>query len=212
MTREEFARIIGKYRIEYPADKRFQSKGMMESWYEHFGHLTYVEVYDALNRFVETDTSRFPPTVGQLMQEIRKAYEMDEQSESQAWGEVLMALRDSTYNAEQYFDRFDATTRAAVGSPSVMRQWAALDMAELSVAEAQFRRTYRTAKARAKYQETMALEYHKKSAERISHAATMQGLPDADNRLPWEMRSISAVPQRAGCNKPEESKGEADRQ
>ncbi len=178
MEREEFIGIIAKYKLEYPKDKRFEDGRVIESWYDHFGGFTFGEVYGALNTFVETDTSGFPPTVGQLMQEIRRPYEVSEQSESEAWSKVLLALRDSTYHAAEHFDEFDEATKSAVGSPAVMRQWALLDDDGASVAEAQFRRTYRTAKAREKYTEALALESRRRSAKEIGTAARQA--------LPWE--------------------------
>lgn len=189
MERDEFLKIIGRYCLEYPNDKRFKDDRVIESWYEHFGGFTYTEVLSALMSFAENDTSGFPPSVGQLMHEIRKAYETDEHSESEAWSKVLLALRNSTYGAEEGFAAFDAATKSAVGSPAVMRQWAMMDTPELSVAEAQFRRTYRAAKAREK-----------------------QGLPQKGDRLPWEVRGVSAVPLAARYSQPEESEGETYRQ
>lgn len=212
MERDEFLKIIGRYSLEYPRDKRFQDDKIIESWYDHFGGFTYVEVYSALMSFVENDISGFPPTVGQLMYEIRKAYEVDEQSESEAWSKVLVALGNSNYGAVEEFDKFDSATRSAVGSPSVMRQWAMLDTPDLSVAEAQFRRTYRAVKAREKQVQLMALEYRRRSMKGIDYAATMQRLPTKGDRLPWEVSEVSGVPEVAGYSQPEENEREAYRQ
>lgn len=209
MERDEFLKIIGRYCLEYPSDKRFKDDKVIESWYDHFGGFTYTEVFSALMSFVENDISGFPPSVGQLMYEIRKVYEVDDNSESEAWSKVLLALRNSTYGAEEGFAAFDAATKSAVGSPAVMRQWAMMDTPELSVAEAQFRRTYRAAKAREKQVQLMALDYRRRSMKGIDYAATMQGLPQKGDRLPWEVRKVSAVPLAARYSQPEESNGKA---
>ena len=68
----------------------------------------------------------------------------------EAWSLVRRAISNSTYNAEQEFERLPEAVQRAVGSPANLREMAALDIERVeTVEQSHFIRAYVAAIKRA---------------------------------------------------------------
>lgn len=89
-------------------------------------------------------------------------------NELEAWSLVEKAIRNSIYNSQEEFSKLPPLVQKAVGSPNVLRLWAADGSYSEQVASSNFMRSYRN---EAKKQE----EYEKLPAD-------MQQMIDQTNR------------------------------
>ncbi len=125
-------------------------------WAELFKDDDADVVAAAVKAFIVNDEKGFPPVIGQIKTLIRDLTKPKEMTELEAWGLVSTALCNSLYNSENEYRKLPPVLQRIVGSPSVLREWAQTDSAEVqTVIASNFQRSYR---ARAKGErEFMAL-------------------------------------------------------
>ena len=151
MTRDETKKIVmiiaSTYPNWHPSDMSFT----VDAWTLMLESFTYQQIAAALKAFVLSDTSGFAPSVGQLIGLLDRVGSSQEPSEMEAWSLVSNALRRSTYYAESEFEKLPEIVQKAVGSPSMLRNWAQTDMQSVeNVIQSNFMRTYRQEIARSR--------------------------------------------------------------
>ncbi len=151
MTRDETKKIVmiivSTYPNWHPADMSFT----VDTWTSVLESFTYQQIAAALKAFILSDTSGFAPSVGQLIGLLDKVGNGQELSEMEAWSLVSNALRRSTYYAESEFEKLPEIVQKAVGSPSMLRNWAQTDMQSVeNVVQSNFMRTYRQELAKSR--------------------------------------------------------------
>ena len=144
MTRDETKKIVmiiaSTYPNWHPSDMSFT----VDAWTLMLESFTYQQVSAALKAFILSDASGFAPAVGQLIGLLDRVGSSQELSEMEAWSLVSNALRRSTYYAESEFEKLPEIVQKAVGSPSMLRNWAQTDMQSVeNVVQSNFMRTYR---------------------------------------------------------------------
>lgn len=150
MTRDEAKKLIMIICSTYPNYKPMDLRDTVDVWHFMLSDFDYSEVSVALKAYILSDTSGFAPTVGQLLEKVRKIKSPEELNEMQAWGLVSKALRNGTYGAEEEFNKLPPLVQQAVGSPSQLRNWATTDYESIeNVIQSNFMRTYRTVCHRA---------------------------------------------------------------
>ncbi len=151
MTREETKKVLAVISATYPGFKPQDAQTILSAWSMILEPYDYSEIQKGLMAYIRSDTSGFAPAVGQL---IGKAQETlsGELSDGEAWGLVIIALRNSTYGAEREFAKLPKVVQKAVGSPQVLTQWGQLEEHMLSGAEASFKRAYKAETARSRAQ------------------------------------------------------------
>ena len=146
MTREETKKIIRIMCDSYPNYKPANISETVDVWTAMLDGFTYQQISYALKAFILSDTSGFAPSIGQLVQLIRKADESNSEglTELEAWNMVSKAIRNGTYHAQEEFDKLPALVQKAVGDPGQLRNWAMTDLDSVeTVAQSNFLRTYR---------------------------------------------------------------------
>lgn len=99
-------------------------------------------VQRALISYVATDTKGFPPMPGALKDLMKP--KVTEVGSFEAWRDIKRALSNSLYGAEEEYARLSPICKRLVGSPSVLREWAQMDISELdTVVSSNFQRNYR---------------------------------------------------------------------
>lgn len=151
MTRDETKKIVmiiaSTYPNWHPADMSFT----VDVWASVLESFSYQQISAALKAFILSDTSGFAPSVGQLIGLLDKVGNGQELSEMEAWSLVSNALRRSTYYAELEFEKLPEIVKKAVGSPSMLRNWAQTDMQSVeNVVQSNFMRTYRQELAKSR--------------------------------------------------------------
>lgn len=145
MTRDETKQLLMRISSVYPNWKpQAELKYVVETWWEYLSEYTYNEMKMALKAYISTDTNGFAPAPGQLIGLLDRLGSMQEPNEMEAWSLVSNALRRSTYYAESEFEKLPEIVQRAVGSPSMLRNWAQTDMQSIeNVVQSNFMRTYR---------------------------------------------------------------------
>ena len=157
MKLEETIKIIKIVKSSYP---RFYDKvnaedfnDMIDTWNLMLEEYDYPNVQAGLISFIKTDTSGFPPSVGQIVA-MMPSVRNDTQATIaplEAWALVAKAIGNSNYHSEEEFEKLPPLIQKAVGNPATLREWAAMDSNTVhSVEQSNFLRTYEALMKRAK--------------------------------------------------------------
>ncbi len=148
MTIQETQKLIAVIANTYPAFQPKDPKGTLQAWAWALEPYDFTEVQKGLAAYIRSDTTGFAPSVGQLIGKAKETLS-GELTDGEAWGMVVIALRNGTYGAEKEFAKLPEVVQKAVGSPQVITQWAQLEESMLTGAEASFKRAYKTECTRA---------------------------------------------------------------
>lgn len=151
MNRDETKQILTILRINYPHSfKNFtyeESEMFLNLWAEAFKEDSVDLVIAAIKAIIYGDTREFAPNVGQVKAKMFDLMNQDEPTEQEAWNLVFKALCNSISNAEEEFQKLPKLIQSVVGSPSMLKSWAVMDINEVqTVVASNFMRGY---KARA---------------------------------------------------------------
>lgn len=149
MTLPEMSELIAKINAIYPDMDRYKSDSMLIAkvrlWAAYFRDDPVELVNAAVDAYVVSSTENYAPNPGQIKEMMVQMLPGNDLSEAEAWAKVLKALRNSIYNSLDEFKKLPIIVQKAVGDPGQLRAWAMLEGADnLSVAEALFKRAYRT--------------------------------------------------------------------
>ena len=152
MTVNEAKRVIRLLAVEYPNEyKGFTAESLLDKarlWAELFEDTPGEAVAAAVKTYMATDTSGFAPKAGQIREIIRKAAAKAGGAAALPEAEAIAALRravsNSSYHAAEEYERLPPEVRQLVGSPALLKSYAAMDQGEFeSVILSHFRRDYR---------------------------------------------------------------------
>ena len=151
MTRDESTKICYVIQQAYPEQyrdfDRQATETMIDLWAMMLEGYSYEQANAGLRMFMRSDIKGFPPKPGQVIHQIEKLKPQDESqmTEAQAWAVIYKAITNSSYNAQEEFDRLPDVLKRAAGSPTNLREWAMMDEESLSVIESNVMRSYRAA-------------------------------------------------------------------
>ena len=160
MTLEETSAVMDVLTVAYPHFYKTQtdSEKLMAAtlWADMFADEPVGVVLAAVKSFIASDEKGYPPTIGAVKAKIRLITTPKEMTEQEAWALVAKAVRNGTYGSREEYDKLPAVIQRIVGSPTQLREWAAMDRETVqSVVASNFQRSYR---ARAAHErEVMAL-------------------------------------------------------
>lgn len=181
MNQTDTLAILGVLKAAYPNFykdmRRSEADGIVALWTEMFKDEPAEVVALAVKAHIANDKKGFPPHIGVIKDAIVKIMQPNEMTEQEAWGLVAKALRNGTYGAEEEFQKLPPVVQRLVGSPSQLREWAAMDTDTVqSVVASNFQRSY---KARAAHErEFLALPADVKQAmTQIADRMKMPELP-----------------------------------
>ena len=154
MTRQECNKLImammAIYATHFPKPEE-SLRLMSNGWYLVMEDMGYDEAMIGLKWFARMDPKGFPPAPGQIIQQAVAVRGLDgsgEMDEAQAWDLCERALSNSSYHAEEEFEKLPPLVRRAVGSPEAMKQMAMED--KVAVTKAMFLTSYRNVLLRHK--------------------------------------------------------------
>lgn len=196
MTLEETGIIMDILKTAYP---RFYSGPnapdkvkTLSLWEETFVHDDVALVAAAVKAMIESDSKGFPPHIGAVKEKLRLISAGDEMTEAEAWGIVAKALRNSTYGSREEFDKLPPMVRRIVGSPSQLREWAAMDSEAVhSVVSSNFQRSYRAIAQREREIAKLPPDV-RVLVGKLADAKKMEALPEKKPELPPEAKPVPA--------------------
>lgn len=156
MNINESKKIIAVMMMSYPNYNPIDIDSTAQLFSQMMADYSYKQVDMALRSFIATDTSGFAPSIGQLIEKVRRISCGNELSEMEAWALVSRAIQNGQNGAEEEFAKLPEIVQKAVGSPSLLRSWATTDERSIeNVVQSNFMRTYRAELSRKREVQTM---------------------------------------------------------
>lgn len=112
-------------------------------WHKIFENYDYSIVVEAVNAYIVTE--KFPPTPAHIIEKINLITgTSSHETELEAWNRVYKAICNSSYNAQEEFDKLPPDIQVVVCDPAQLREWARMETAQLAtVVASNFQRSYR---------------------------------------------------------------------
>ena len=158
MTAKETGVIMEAIRLAYQKTAvmtQADAEKTLALWSALFADTPYEEVNYAVKVFIMTDTSGFPPTIGQLNKIIAQAKMSGMPTADESWALVRKAISNGIYGSKEEFAELPEICQRIVGTPQQIQDWAMCDSKGLSVARSTFLSRYR--EVLAKDEELVAL-------------------------------------------------------
>ena len=152
MTTQETSVIMEAIRLAYQKTTvitQADAEKTLALWSALFKDTPYEEVNYAVKHYIMTDTSGFPPTIGQLNKIIAEAKMGEIASPDVAWSYVRDAIGNGIYGSAEEFRKLPELCQRVVGSPNQLYDWAMLDSRGLNVVRSTFLSRYREEMAKA---------------------------------------------------------------
>jgi hypothetical protein len=151
MTRQEALAVMAMLKTAYPTFYKNYSKDEINAavnlWATMFSEEPIQVVTEAIKALM--CTLKFPPTIADVKEKIRKITQPDEMTEMEAWDLVRRAI--TYYNASEAFANLPLILKKIVGSPNTLREWALMDIETVnSVIQSNFMRSYKALAAQEK--------------------------------------------------------------
>ena len=148
MTREETLKIMSVLKAAYPNFYRGMSRddalAAVNLWNTMFSDEPYSLVSNGVLALIACDTKGFPPSIGQVKEYIHHIHSQNEMTESEAWELVRKALSNSSYHAQEEFDKLPPILQRIIGSPTMLKDWSMVDIDDLqTVVQSNFMRSFR---------------------------------------------------------------------
>lgn len=147
VTREETINVLMTIQAAFPNFRVPDKTVAVNTWLSLLGEYGYDDVNRALKAYIRSNKSGFPPSIGQIIDQICTLESDGSENEIAAWGIVQRALRNSAYHSEEEFDKLPPVVKRVVSSSGQLKEWATmenLDGKGLNVVQSNFMRTYRT--------------------------------------------------------------------
>ena len=158
MNRSETEQILAILHVAYPRMfsglKDADYDTVIHLWQEMFSDEPYQVVNVALKAVIRRQT-QFPPDIAMIQAEIdsMRSRATGEPSDAELWGLLKKAAENSTYGAEEEFNKLPRVLQIYLGSPSELRAMGAIEPDVLAtVTKGQFYKQLPVLKERAKAQ------------------------------------------------------------
>lgn len=153
MTREEFKVLVKAMKAVYTHPSFIPDQHAFDVWYEMLKDLDYKTASYAVKKYMISE-EREPNVASIRKHAIGLIPDPNEQlNEMAAWEMVQRAIRNSTYHAEEEFDKLPEIIQKAVVHPRQLREWATMENIDgraWNVMQSNFMRTYRSELEREK--------------------------------------------------------------
>lgn len=146
MKKTEIVKLLTILKVTYP--KFFISNDdeetgiQIDTWYAVLKDDDFGIVQQATFNLIKT--LKFPPTIADIKEAIRKIQYPNTMTEQEAVNFIMKALEDGYYNSRKAFDCLPEILRKVVGSPSQLAQWSVMEIDTVqSVVASNISRSYR---------------------------------------------------------------------
>lgn len=172
MTRDETQKLLAVIGATYPNFKPEDKTATVNAWSIFLEEYSYIDIELALKTYVKQGSKGFAPSVDQLISLTRKAEELNEMSEGEAWTRIYLAICNSGWHAKEEYDKLPEELQEAV-TPTELREWALDESFNASVAQSQFLRAFRTVQQRRRDRACLPLEV-KARYDKLQQASRVQ--------------------------------------
>ena len=180
MTRDDTTVILGILKTSYPNFYKGMEKKEMyatiDLWSEMFENDDLNLVKVAVKELIQT--LKFPPTIADIKQ---KMYDLTTETKttSDLWNELVKALRNSGYHAEEQYMKLSPEVKAFVRNPSQLKEMAMMNSDVInSVTKGQFFKQIEVIQKRVKEDKQMLPEARELRKLAINIGQDISGLLD----------------------------------
>ena len=145
MTAKETGVIMEAIRLAYQKTAvmtQADAEKTLALWSALWADTPYEQVNYAVKHYIMTDTSGFPPTIGQINHIIAQVKMGETLTADQAWALVRKAISNGIYGSSEEYNALPELCQKVVGSADQIYDWAMLDNKSLNVARSTFLRRY----------------------------------------------------------------------
>lgn len=145
LSREEFIALAKGMKAVYTQPTFLPDMSAVEVWYQLLNDIPYPLLNSAIQAYMKINESSFPPSPASLRKYATRGTEAGDESKAlEEWGCVRKALRNSIYGYEEEFEKLPETAKRTIGSPSILKDWAQLEVEEVdTVIQSNFLRSWR---------------------------------------------------------------------
>lgn len=146
MNKNDVLKVIAMLEVNYPQHYSKLSKEQFNNqvvlWTELFKDDDPNLIASVVKTIITTDSSPFPPNVGQIKNKAFELTTYQGMTELEAWGYVSRALSDSGYNSKKQWNNLPEEVKNAI-TPEQLKEWALDGNLNLSVVSSNFQRSFR---------------------------------------------------------------------
>lgn len=145
MTRDEVIKIQMVIQAAYPNYNPPDKTITADTWLVLLNDFTYEQVLAAVHAFIRTDKKGFAPSIGEVIDKLQLLFGEEETSAGAAWTMVLKAIKNSTYHADEEYEKLPRIIQRVIGGPQRLTELATMENLNTSVESSNFMRDYRAA-------------------------------------------------------------------
>lgn len=145
MTRDEVIRIQMVIQAAYPNYNPPDKTITADTWLVLLNDFTYEQVLAAVHAFIRTDKKGFAPSIGEVIDKLQLLFGEKEVNAVAAWTMVLKAIKNSTYHADEEYEKLPRIIQRVIGGPQRLTELATMENLNTSVESSNFMRDYRAA-------------------------------------------------------------------
>lgn len=185
ITRTEFSTLVKGMKAIYPQATFIPDQDAFNVWYELLKDIDYESLSASIQKHMMV--SPYVPTPADLREGAAAITSTaQDMTELEAWSLVRKAVRNSTYNATEEFNKLPKLVQKAVGSPENLKEWGQMDIDEFeTVQESLFSRNYTTMCKRQKDLDSMSPSVR----VLLEHTTQTMALP---NKVPENQTAIES--------------------
>ena len=176
MTKQEVVKLFALISTAYPRSDAFRraTPDAVEMWAMCLEDIPFEVVQKAF--VAHSVNSEFPPSIAEIRRYALAGIADNRDTAEEAWALVLKALKNSTYNSVEEFDKLPDICKRCVGSAQVLKSWAVSeDESTVSVARAQFLNAYRVMDSRERERAMMPPSIRDALDEAMKHNLLQEG-------------------------------------
>ncbi len=130
MTREETKELLMTIKLYHEnflkTDNEMQVRAKINAWHRQLKNVDYTSVSNALDIFVQTNTSGYAPNIAQLLQIIREEQYQGGLTDFDVWNKIHSAMKSYPEDAKAEYDKLPEELQR-ITTPYLLMNWARID-------------------------------------------------------------------------------------
>lgn len=178
MIKSDIATIIGILKTAYPQYYKDRNSiiDTTNLWYEMFENDDINLIKIAVKNYITNSTSGFPPTIGEIKNELYKLTSGDEKQDIELWNELKSAIRSGIYYSAEIFPTLSKELQIYLKNPMQLKELAMSNADDLeTVQKGIFLKQMPIIKQREK-EKIMMLPERRKMLEELAEKMSVKGL------------------------------------
>lgn len=178
MIKSDIATIIGILKTAYPQYYKDRNSiiDTTNLWYEMFENDDINLIKIAVKNYITNSTSGFPPTIGEIKNELYKLTLGDEKQDIELWNELKSAIRSGIYYSAEIFPTLSKELQIYLKNPMQLKELAMSNADDLeTVQKGIFLKQMPIIKQREK-EKIMMLPERREMLEKLAEKMSVKGL------------------------------------